>query len=156
MTEREERLALEISVCMSRHVVIAEIRKVRIRCVECHRKSSGRIVVAEKHISHSLTTGLTCIPALKDCITCLGLWSHCYSRTRKMHEDYRLSCLLELLDICSLSLRKLDRSPVATLETLEVHSHLLALELWRKTSDKDDRVDVVKHGKICDRSSFGS
>ena len=65
-----------------------------------------------------------------------------------MNEDDRLAGLLEFLDICSLRLRELDGCPVSTLEAFEIDPHFFALELWRKTSDKDDRVYIIEHRQI--------
>ena len=73
MSEREERLSLEISVCMAFHVVVIEVRKVSIRRIECHRKASRRVVVAEENVSDRLTTGLSAVPCLKDGVAILSL-----------------------------------------------------------------------------------
>ena len=65
-----------------------------------------------------------------------------------MHEHERLVKSGKLGDVFSLSLRKLYGGPVTAFEALIVNLHLLALELWRKSADIYDHVNISKHLRI--------
>ena len=65
IAELVERNTTEISVGTALHIVVQEIRQLVGRSIERHRKTAGRIVIAEKDIGKSLGAALARIPSLE-------------------------------------------------------------------------------------------
>ncbi len=148
MTKRIERLILHVTVGASIHAVVEEVGKLRVVAVECHGKSSGRIVVAVKHLGNSGTAGLTGIPCLKDGIAYRILGSERNGRTRTVDIDNLLALRLEVLKQIALHCRKLDRLAVAATKSGHAHGHLLAFERRSDSAYEYHNISVTCIGVV--------
>lgn len=68
VAKRIKRFTCEIAVCASLHVIVVERRQLAVILIKSYRQLSTGIIIAKQDIGYGVSSLLSRIPCLKDCV----------------------------------------------------------------------------------------
>ena len=144
IAERIQRLRRQIAVGAALHRIIVEVRQLVRGVVERDGQTSGRAVIAEQQLCHSVTALCARIPRVHNRVHILLRPAQRHCAACAQHQDGRDTGCLHRLEQVELLAGKLDRFAVARRAEAGALVALLALHRLVKAKADDRRVAVLR------------